>query len=604
LATINGEPLVYVDEFNQRVRPAIGEGLFEARQSTLTKITDTKLVSGVARQEGFENDPFVKKIKSMAEAEAQAAGDQFTNKISDDEARRYYRKYIEEFRQPDGGTRVLFVVRSSFNEALEILTKIRKGEPFSRFSFSPDPLPGSWLPVPVQEAIFHLKPGESSEVVPTPIGFYVAKLVDRDLFDNFKVSFMVKDTLEQCQNVLKRIGAGEGFEALVAEKEYLSVAVTGLPERVQKVVPGMEIEEVSQPIATLLGFFLVKLQERWSSADIIAAKLIRVNSKAKGEKILARLKKGQGIGRVEERQVTGKDLPRELRVVARGLKEGEYSSPVKTSLGYYLVKVEERARQKYRPFDEVKEDIIKTIKAQTISGEAAGKYYDANRAKYRRPGPEYLVDIILSETLDQGEKILAELKEAPAGKKKAALFAKYQKDLGLWEVSAELLPVACKNIVRELKPGQLSPVIATHLGYFILRLSKIEDPAYLAFEDVKYEIKSLLSEQEAVQTKQRHELQIKISLTSAEENALAVVYRRASLKRVDTVSEAEAEEWWQNNKEDFMAAVGMPGQEFRLATPEKTLRFKKRNVLLRRHMAMIEDLYIENGVVIYDHLLH
>ncbi len=607
LATLKGEPLVNVDEFNKKVKPAEtvrGKDLFEARYKILRKIIDTKLVSAVARKAGFENDPLVKERlkKAKSEVEAEQKVDQYVGEINDHDAQQYYKKNIEKFRQPDRGTRVLFVVKGTLNEALEILKQLKKGEPIEKFSFSPKPILGSLMPARVQEAIFHLEPGQLTEVIRTPIGFYIVKLVERNPFDQFKVSVIVKNTLQECQKTLKRIEAGVKFEDLVAEKGHLSIALTELPVEVQRTVPGMELHEVSQPISTWMGYLLVKLQERRCNAQIEAAKVIGVNSKVEGEKILASIKKGLPIGHLQERKIAGKDLTSELNDVAKALKEGEYSSPTKTRLGYYLVKVEKRVRQKFKPFDLVKEDIKKMIKAETISDEEARKYYESHRTQYRKPGLGYIVDIILTESLNQGEKISTELKNAPEGEKKEALFVKYQKDLK--EVPVEVFPVDCKNIVQDLKPGQLSPVITTPLGYFILRLRKIESPVYLAFEDVQYEIKSSLALQKTEQTGQRDKGRSKIILTQVEEEALVLAYYRSYMKGFNNVTDEEAEEWWRNNKENLIAAFKTQEEDIKFASPEKAMQFKKKNVLLGRHMAMIKGLYIENNVVIYENLLN
>ena len=604
LATLNGEPLVSVEEFNKKVTPNRGEDLFGVRYKVLRQIIETKLVAAEARNAGFKMDPLVRERLKNAQSEIEALQrvDKHLVEIDDDQVQQYYKKNLEKFRQPDRGTRVLFVVKGTFNEAADILKQLKKGEPIEKVSFSPRPIFGSLMPARVQEAIFHLEPGQLTEVVRTPIGFYIVKLVERNPFDQFKVSVIVKNTLQECQKTLKRIEGGEKFEDMVVGKKNLSMGLRDLPEEAQMVVPGMELQEVSQPVSTYMGYFLVKLQERQSNAEIETAKLIRVDSKVEGEKILASLKKGIPVRNVQERKITGKEIPNELRDIARGLKEGEYSVPIKTQFGYYLVKVEKRVRQKFKPFNLVREEAKKMITAETISDDVARQYYGSHRAQYRKSGPDYMVDLILVESLDQGGKILAELKNVPEGEKKEALFIKYQKDLK--EVSVDLLPVVCKTMVRELKFGQSSPVIATHLGYFILRLRKIESPGYFAFEEVQYEVKSSLALQKTEQTAQRYKREVKFFLTQVEEEALKTAYYSSYMQDVNKVSAEEAEEWWRNNKTNFLAAFGAQGKDMSFATPEENMRFKKRNALLNRYRTMIEDLYVRNNVVIYENRLH
>jgi parvulin-like peptidyl-prolyl isomerase len=601
LATCQGEPLVYVAEFNRRAKRIYGEDLFQARYNALRKIIDTRLVAALSKDEGLKNDAEVIKNVAVAEGEVKAAQMGFKNEISDAQARRYYRRHVEKFRQSDRGTRVLFVVKGERKEAQAVLERIKKGKPSEKFSFSPNPLPGSQLPAAVQDAIFHLEPGESTKLVEPPIGFFIAKLIERNDFDHFEAGIIRRKDSQQCQEVLEKIKNGEKFENLVPEKEQLSIALKELPEEVQRAVPDMEPGEISTPIGTPLGYFLVKLQRRWSDAEIITAKLIQLNSKTEGEKILSRLKESLELEKGEEQLIAGKRLPTKLRNVAKRLKVGEYSNPVKTLLGYYLVKVLKRARQMYKPFNLVKDDIKQMIRIDEISDEAALNYYNFYRSHYQKSGQEYILDIILSETLDQGDKILAELKKAPDKKKKEALFFKYRKDLR--SVSAELLPLECQKIAQELKSDQVSPVIFTQLGYFILRLNKKEYPAYLPFEGVKLDIKNLLVEQ----TEQRKEHEAEMYITQVEEEALEKVHYTVNvLQSTDSVSGEEAEEWWQENKDKLLGIFGIPesqGEEVLFGSRQAAMKYKKLNSLSDKYRQTVQNLYAKNNVIIYDNLL-
>ncbi len=602
LATYEGHPLVSVDEFNNRVKTTFAENLFSARYNALLKIIEIKLVADIARENGYKKDPMVIKRVSRAEAEIKSTQQaaQYLNEISDAEIRQYYTNHIEKFREPDPGTRVSIAVKGTRKEAQVILERVKKGEPFDKFSISKTPLPGIKTPKPVQDAIFHLKPNQITGVVTTPIGFYVAKLIERNPFDHFKVSVIVKNNIQECEQLLKMIDEGKKFESLVAEKEQMLLKLEELPKKVQKIVPDMELKEVSQPVLTPLGCFVVKLQERWSSAEILTAKLIKVNSAAEGEKILSNLKENVTVDGVEERQIAGFELPKELLEVAKHLKKGEYSGPTKTPLGYYLVKVQKRGRQFYKPFKEIKPKAKKMLMGEAISDKEALKYYNSHRSNYLLRGAEYFLDIILAENLDEGRKIFTALQKAPNVKAKKALFSKYQK--GLKRVSAKQLPPQFQNIAFRLKPGQLSDVIATPLGCFILRLNQKVDTAYSPFEDVKNKIKYVLSEQ----TKQKDKREVQMYLTKAEEEALERAYYRSNvLRNADTVSEEEAEEWWQANKESFtlLGLPGLQGNEIQFEDPKKMLRFKKTNMLLSRYKAMVQGLYKNKDVVINENLL-
>ncbi len=604
LATSQGNPLVYANEFNQRIASSRGKDLFQIRYNLLREIINNKLVSAIAREEGFEKDPSVVKKMTMAEAEIKTNQkmDEYRDEVTTGEAKEYYRNHLEKFKLPDRGTRALFVVKGTHSEAQAILKRIKEGDAIDKLSFSPSPIAGSQLPVEVQEAIFHLEPGQMTEAVDTPVGFYIAKLVERNAFDHFKVSVIVKNNSQQCQEVLEEIKAGKKFEELATGTEQLSMSLDKLPQKVQAVVPDLELNEISPPIVTNWGCFLVKLQERWSDAEIITAKLIRLNSKTEGEEMLSRMKKDRVSQQAQERQVTGKDLLPELREAVKRLKEGEYSKPLKTSLGYYLVKVQKRVRRKYKPFASVREDVTKMVKAEVISNKSAREYYASYKTYYRKSAPDYIVDLILAETLEQGKKIAAELEKGSDKKKKAALFAKHQKELR--SISADLLPVKCQKIARELQPGQISPLVTTPVGYFILRFNKKLDPSYLAFEDVKSEIKLLLAEQSG----QRDEKESNIYASQIEEESLSKAYFKASvLESANTVSDEEAEEWWENNKSRFFNVLGITEDEFtdkkQLGDFLNTMRFKKVNLQAKRYRDMVKDLYLDNNVIINENLL-
>lgn len=604
LATRHADPMVYVDEFNQRVESTLGEDLYGARYDALVKIIDTKLMAALAKQKGFENDPSVKKAKEKAQrkAEAISQANKTGDNISDEQARRYYDSHLDQFKRPDSATRVRFVVVADVNEARNIQNRINKGEPFSKFCFLPDPIAGSRLPSAVQEAVFGLEPGQITDVIKTPVGIFVVQLVARNHFDNFLVSVIIKNSLEECRQVIQQIEAGREFESLVAAKGLLAVDSADLPEAVQRAIAEMDLNDISQPIATPLGHFLVKLQDRWSEAEIISAKLIRLNSEAEGLNLLARIKNGSGLGQIKERQIAGTDLPAELKEAGKRLGENEYSAPVKTALGYYLIKVEKRRREKYIPFQQVADDIKNRIKARTIEEKEAYRFYQSNLSDYRKPGPEYILDIILSNSADQAEAIIAGLKRFKEETEKRAAFQTYQKDLDQ-KVSADLLPAACRQIAAGLQPGQISPSIATPIGYYILRLDQIVDPAFVNFENVREEIKLWLVQKKNNQGAQTNEHQAQIELISAEERALERAFRAHHMSNMDSVTDEEAEMWWQANKNEFFKTFGVDQKQVQLKDSQKWMRFRKRNLLAQRYRELRQDLRAENNVIIFDHLL-
>jgi peptidyl-prolyl cis-trans isomerase D len=74
------------------------------------------------------------------------------------------------------------------------------------------------------------------------------------------------------------------------------------------------------------------------------------------------------------------ELPPALDKTAFALRKGETSSLVETSLGYHIVKVEERREEKTKSRNEVKDEIARTIKAERGRA-AAAQAADSDREK-------------------------------------------------------------------------------------------------------------------------------------------------------------------------------------------------------------------------------
>jgi peptidyl-prolyl cis-trans isomerase C len=71
---------------------------------------------------------------------------------------------------------------------------------------------------------------------------------------------------------------------------------------------------------------------------------------------------GGGMGIVEK----GNILP-QLEKVLFSLQEGEYSDIVKSKYGYHILRVDEFISLKYKPYEEVREEIIKIMIRQKES---------------------------------------------------------------------------------------------------------------------------------------------------------------------------------------------------------------------------------------------
>jgi peptidyl-prolyl cis-trans isomerase SurA len=194
-------------------------------------------------------------------------------------------------------------IESRRKRALQALGELRKGSDFAQisagFSDAPDALQGGnlgWrsaarLPAIFSEAINSLKEGEISDILKSPNGFHIVKLLEkRGRSANAGVIqtkarhilLRTKDTLtddearERLSRLRERIATGADFAELArvhsedtsaqqgGELGWLSPGDT-VPE-FERTLNSLRDGEVSRPIQTQFGWHLVQVTERRSEA--------------------------------------------------------------------------------------------------------------------------------------------------------------------------------------------------------------------------------------------------------------------------------------------------------------------------------------------------
>jgi len=110
--------------------------------------------------------------------------------VTDKEIQEYYNQHKEEFHQPDQ-IRALQIVVEKEEEAYKVLEELSSGKDFKKLaqekSISPDALEGGDLgffskgemPEEFDNTVFKLKKGEISNIVITPYGFHIFKVIDK-----------------------------------------------------------------------------------------------------------------------------------------------------------------------------------------------------------------------------------------------------------------------------------------------------------------------------------------------------------------------------------------------------------------------------------------
>ena len=185
--------------------------------------------------------------------------------------------------------------------ALQALSELRRGTSFAQvaatYSDAPDATQGGnlgWrasgrLPSLFLEAIEKLQPGETSDILRSPNGFHIVRLLEkrgkaaaqgvqqthvRHILIRAREGLSESEAREKLQRLRERIVAGADFGEMAKQQSEDSSATKGgdlgwvapgdtVPE-FEKVMNALRDKEVSQPIQTPFGWHLVQVLERRS----------------------------------------------------------------------------------------------------------------------------------------------------------------------------------------------------------------------------------------------------------------------------------------------------------------------------------------------------
>jgi parvulin-like peptidyl-prolyl isomerase len=613
LVTRAGEEFLTIQDFNQRVGRARGDDLYHARRRALEGMIRDRLLALMATDAGLAEDPAVEKrvgraVKAQDHAGAETVdAERFS--VSGAEVSRYYRTHIDDFRKPDIGTRARVAVRSS-EDAAAALRQAVIAAPDDPALWPGEPIPGERLPHAVRDALFHAAPGDVTEVIATPAGYYVARLEERNAFEHARVKVRTFPTEAAAREALAG-GAADVFTVPDGDDSERLVALEALPQAVQEQVHGMTVGEVSEPIPSALGFMVVTLVTRWSEAPIERATVVAVSSPEAGARALRAFAQDRLTAEADlsPRVLSEADLPESLLAFARTLKQGLVAGPVTTDLGTFLLRVDARERQPYRPLAEVRDDIVRRLRASMVAEEEKRAHYAANREEYRLDAPLRVLDVLVSGGPDDGLERLRSVASVAEPTERVAAFESILAETGFESVPATQLPVPLAEIAAGMQPGAVSDVIGTDVGYFVVRLREVRDPAYAPFEAVAVDIGATLADRaeealalEAVRAERDRE----IVLEQAEDKALAFAYKEHYQRDVDSVSDAEAEAWWKRNGGNMLAAFGVDASDIPQTLREQpglSMEVIKRNVLLERLKHDIDQRRKRERIVVNDYLL-
>ncbi len=122
-----------------------------------------------------------------------------------------------------------------------------------------------------------------------------------------------------------------------------------------------------------------QVKELEAKAAKIAADVKADNSKfeatAKAESACGSKDEGGSLGMFGKGQMV-----KEFEDAAFGLKEGEICGPVKTQFGYHVIRRDASQKERVMPFDEVKENLMATLKGQKVQEAAMAMVEELEKA--------------------------------------------------------------------------------------------------------------------------------------------------------------------------------------------------------------------------------
>jgi len=326
-------------------------GISASSKKDSVKVTDDEAKKYLmANSTDFVIPAKVKAVYAYADYGAFSKLAKFTN----EDVKKYYEEHKDRFTEPEKIEARHILIRPSRKnkdkeaarkaartKAESILKRLRGGASFATLARRYSQDPGSakkggdlgWFPRGVmmkafEDAAFALKVGEISDIVETPFGFHIIKVEDRR---PAKVKTLFKARAEILNALSSKASRERALKAIESLKEEFRKAkdTKALKEAVKK-IPGVTIKETAL----------------FDSKHFDATLAV--------------------IPRVKDSLFL--------------MNEGEVTEPLKTYKGVYLVKVVKRVEARIPEYAEVKDEVLKTLRAKNAERAARKEAEDVLKA--------------------------------------------------------------------------------------------------------------------------------------------------------------------------------------------------------------------------------
>jgi peptidyl-prolyl cis-trans isomerase C len=244
-----GNKVITKAEFERLLEKRGGGAALKNRQlklSLLNNLVQTMALGDAARKEGLDKQKDIREILELAQDNILAnelIKKEVLSKVKVDEAqaKAYYEKNQAQFKKPDEARFKQIVIKMNApsspgdkekarEKAEMILKKIKGGEDFAKLAkeFSEDQatkagggelgfLQKSPQINPFEKAAFALKPGEVSDIVETPFGYYLIKMEEKKK-EEFQPFEKIKDrVMKKALEETRRAKTEEFVEQVIKE---------------------------------------------------------------------------------------------------------------------------------------------------------------------------------------------------------------------------------------------------------------------------------------------------------------------------------------------------------------------------------------------------